>query len=110
MIGKRLRDLFRANLNALLERMRERDAEAPLADEPPQHPPGWRREIAQHYANLELAYGSDFVAVKKQYRKLMSRYHPDRHGSDPEKAEVANRLAAELTRSYEALAEHLRAE
>lgn len=115
-IGRRFYEVLRANLNALLDRAaereragaREREAfDDPLAGDESRRPPGWDREIAQHYANLELPYGADLGAVKKQYRRLMARYHPDRHHRDPEKAAVANRLAAELTRSYDALVEHL---
>lgn len=111
-IGRRFYDLLRANLNALLDRAAERERRAdrgepdPLADDQ-SPPPGWDKEIAQHYANLELPYGAGLDEVKKQYRRLMARYHPDRHHRDPRKSEVANRLAAELTRSYDALVEHL---
>jgi DnaJ-domain-containing protein 1 len=112
-LGARLLNLLRAELNALAdraarrERAREEGGPDPLEDDAASHPPGWKREIAQHYANLELPYGANLATVKTQYRRLMGRYHPDRHHRDPQKAEVANRLAAELTRSYEALQRHL---
>lgn len=105
-IGRRLYEVLRANLNALLDRAAGSEPRPPPP--PPEATgPGWDREIAQHYANLELPYGADLPAVKRQYRKLMSRYHPDRHHRDAKKAEIANRLAAELTRSYEALVKYL---
>jgi DnaJ-domain-containing protein 1 len=110
-LATRLLRLLRAELNALAERAvrgdraREEGGAEPLAED--EVPLGWDREIAQHYANLELPYGADWPTVKRQYRRLMARYHPDRHQKDPEKAAVANRLAAELTRAYEALEAHL---
>ena len=56
---------------------------------------------------LELPMGSDLAAVKSQYRKLMGRYHPDRHHRDPDKLEISNRLAAEITRAYDTVVAHL---
>jgi DnaJ-domain-containing protein 1 len=109
-IGRRFFDLLRANLNALLDRAGERQRRAPHDDterEEEERPANWDPAVAQHYANLELPYGADLDTVKKQYRRLMSRYHPDRHQQSPEKQETANRLAAELTRSYDALVQHL---
>ncbi len=63
--------------------------------------------IARAYARLEVPEGSDLKTVKKGYRKMMRRYHPDRHGSDPDKARIANEVAAALTDAYDTLVEHL---
>ncbi len=59
--------------------------------------------LAGYYANLELPYGADRESVRKSWKRLMKRYHPDRHSSDPEKNKVANELCAELTRAYQEL-------
>ena len=103
-LGERLLEALRANLNDLLERARARrhgERDAASTDAAPRG--GEDRAVAQAYANLELEPGSDLATAKKQYRRLMARYHPDRHHRDPQKAEVANRLAAELTRAYDTI-------
>ncbi len=117
--GKRFIDAIRANLNDLLDRARERDrmsdaererrADEALRDDDDDAYSGdpRLRKIAQAYANLELPMDSELPAVKSQYRKLMGRYHPDKHHRDAEKAEVANRLAAELTKAYDTVVAYL---
>ena len=59
--------------------------------------------LAGYYANLELPYGADMVAVKTAWKGLMKLYHPDRHSQYPAKRRVANALSAELTRAYQEL-------
>jgi DnaJ-domain-containing protein 1 len=72
----------------------------------PWSPPG--DPIAKAYAALEVPPGSNFETVRKAYRNLMRKYHPDRHTSSPEKQKAANELAQKLTASYEILEKHLR--
>ncbi len=64
-------------------------------------------EIQRFYANLELPVGASVEEVKAAYRRLMRRYHPDRHASDPERAVLANNLAQQLRTAYEALLAYL---
>jgi len=45
--------------------------------------------------------------VRRAYRELMSRYHPDKHLGDPERHKAATELAQSLTRAYSALVTHL---
>ena len=59
--------------------------------------------LAAYFANLEIPYGSDVATVKKAWKKMMKKYHPDLHSSDPDKRNVANRLCAELTHAYKEL-------
>lgn len=63
--------------------------------------------IRKAYARLEVPVGSDLATVKKAYRAGMRRYHPDRHGDDPDKSRAANTVAAGLTDAYDTLVEHL---
>ena len=63
--------------------------------------------LAGLYANLEVPYGSDLDLVRQSWRRLVKKYHPDRHGSDPERRRVATELTAELTRAYRELEEIL---
>jgi len=64
-------------------------------------------EIAGYYANLEAPYGADLQTVKKSWKRLLQKYHPDLHSRDPEKRRVALELSQGLNRAYEALKEHL---
>jgi len=57
-------------------------------------------ELTKAYASLELEKGADIETVKAQYRKLIRRYHPDRHVGDPEKHAAALELAQKLTKAY----------
>ena len=64
--------------------------------------------ITRAYASLEVKPGSDFDTVRKAYRGMMRKYHPDRHTSSPEKQKAANELAQKLTDAYKTLERHLR--
>ena len=66
-----------------------------------------KKQLLQFYANLELAPGASLEDVKRAYRELIKRYHPDRHASDPERARIATELVQSLTKAYEALTKHL---
>ncbi|HCV26145.1 MAG TPA: J domain-containing protein [Candidatus Latescibacteria bacterium] len=61
-------------------------------------------ELAGYYVNLEIPYGSDLPTVRTAWKRMMKTYHPDLHGDDPQKRQVAGELTAELTRAYQALA------
>lgn len=64
-------------------------------------------DIRRYYANLELPIGAPLGEVKAAYRRLMRRYHPDRHQNDPDRARAANELAQRLREAYEGLTRHL---
>ena len=73
----------------------------------PATPPPRRSDdaaIRQAYAALEIAPGSDFEAVRKAYRTLMRKYHPDLHKGHPD----ANKVAQGLTDAYKLLEKKLR--
>lgn len=65
------------------------------------------KNLHQYYANLEVPFGADRETVKKAYRALLRRYHPDKHSGDPEREAVATRLTQELTRAYDAICAYL---
>lgn len=65
------------------------------------------KQISQYYANLELKPGASIEDVRRAYRELMKRYHPDKHATDPELHRSATELAQSLTQAYTALIEHL---
>ena len=58
-------------------------------------------ELRLAYAALEVPHGADFATVRKSYRALMRKYHPDRHAASPEKQKTATELAQKLTQAYE---------
>jgi DnaJ-domain-containing protein 1 len=59
--------------------------------------------LAQLYAQLECPYGSDIATVRKHYRALMLKYHPDMHSGKPEKQRIATELTQRLTMAYNEL-------
>jgi DnaJ-domain-containing protein 1 len=162
-LGKRLIDLARANLNALLEkvetsvdeltdeeleaelerrrarRRREEDERklresaeeaararatqrgqtprasapraAPRTSPPPRRPsplPSKEKRLRELYSQLEVPYGADFEEVKKSFRRLMRKYHPDLHVGNPAKHKAATQLTMSLTVAYNELEAHLK--
>jgi DnaJ-domain-containing protein 1 len=63
--------------------------------------------LARLYAQLECPYGSDFSTVRKHYRRLMRKYHPDMHAGDAKKQRLATDLSQRLTQAYNELRRHL---
>ena len=57
-------------------------------------------ELRRAYAALEVPSGADFATVRKSYRALMRKYHPDRHAGSPDKQKAATELAQKLTLAY----------
>ena len=84
----------------------------PRSAPPPRSPPprtaAGDDAIRKAYAALEVPAGSDFETVKKSYRRLMRKYHPDLHTGAPEKARAATDLTQRLTQAYKTLEKHLR--
>jgi DnaJ-class molecular chaperone len=65
-------------------------------------------ELRLAYAALEVPYGADFATVRKSYRALMRKYHPDRHTGSPEKQKAATELAQKLTLAYDMIQKRAR--
>ncbi|MCB9554697.1 MAG: J domain-containing protein [Deltaproteobacteria bacterium] len=63
--------------------------------------------LAQLYAQLECPNGSDLETVRKHYRQMMRRYHPDVHTKDPERHKLATELSQKLTEVYNELRREL---
>lgn len=64
-------------------------------------------EVRAWYGNLELPIGASADEVKAAYRRLMRRYHPDKHALDPAQAKVATEVAQRLRTAYDGLMAHL---
>lgn len=59
-----------------------------------------KEELRQDFANLEVPFGASFEAVKKSYRELLRKYHPDKHSGDPGKQKNATEITQRLNNSY----------
>jgi len=57
-------------------------------------------DVVNHYGILDVSPSADEAAVKKAYRKLVLKWHPDKHPSDREQAEVKIRA---INEAYEVL-------
>jgi len=75
---------------------------------PPRRTAAGDEAIRRAYAALEVPAGSDFEAVKRSYRRLMRKYHPDLNAGSPERQKAATDLAQRLTEAYKTLEKHLR--
>jgi len=64
--------------------------------------------VQKAYAVLEVRQGADFETVRRSYRTLMRKYHPDHHTGSPEKQKAANDIAQGLTEAYKLLEKKLR--
>lgn len=99
---KKLADLSDQEL--LQERDRRRTKQT--SDDPR---PTWKR-VKQYLANLELGPGATWPDVERAYKRLLERYHPDKHQTDPDRHRVAQELTESLTSAYQALRRYFRAE
>ncbi len=57
------------------------------------------QKLAQYYANLELPFKAPMDEVKKAWKKLLLKYHPDKH-ADAEKNKTATLLTQKLNEAY----------
>ena len=64
--------------------------------------------LRRAYAALEVPFGSDFATVRKSYRILMRKYHPDRHAGSPDKQKAATELAQKLSAAYQLIEQRSR--
>lgn len=60
------------------------------------------KDLARHYKTLGVEYGADLITLKKSYRQLMRKYHPDLH-QDPKKKKAATELTMKIATAYEAI-------
>ncbi|MCA9681148.1 MAG: DnaJ domain-containing protein [Myxococcales bacterium] len=66
-----------------------------------------QRDLEGWYRTLELPVGSDVASVRKSYRRLMAKYHPDKYASDPDKYAAATEVARKITVAYDGIKTHL---
>jgi DnaJ-domain-containing protein 1 len=63
------------------------------------------REIENWHRTLEVPIGADFDTIRKSYRRLMAKYHPDKYASDPEKYAAATEVTRKIAGAYNGLKE-----
>ena len=54
-------------------------------------------DVRRAFAALELPLTATAAEIARACRRLMSRYHPDRHAADPERELLATELSRRLT-------------
>ena len=54
----------------------------------------------KYYKIIELEYGSDFNSIKKSYKKLLKKYHPDLFQNKPEKLKSAQEVTRQINEAY----------
>lgn len=59
-----------------------------------------RETLRRDYDILEVPYGAPLESVKKSYKRLLRRYHPDRNADDPEKLKAATEITKKINVSY----------
>jgi DnaJ-domain-containing protein 1 len=87
---------------------RKRPSTPPPRSAPPRRTAAGDDAIRKSYAALEVPPGSDFETVRRSYRRMMRKYHPDLHGGSPDKQRAATDLTQRLTEAYKTLERHLR--
>lgn len=65
-----------------------------------------REQREQWFRTLELDPTADFATVRKSYRRLVAKYHPDRHANDPERYKAATEVSRRITEAYDGLRDH----
>jgi DnaJ-domain-containing protein 1 len=99
---KRLFNIARSEFNDLVQKNKSADAPLPEPDffETRQEESD---PLAKYYANLEIPVGSDRDTIKTAWKTQMKKYHPDLHGSDPKKKQIAEELTRQLNEAYRIL-------
>lgn len=93
-VRRRLEAFVRASESAMLEGRSPLDAT-------------YQQQVRQWYARLELPLGAGPDEVRRAFRDLMRKYHPDRFAGDPETEALATRISQELMVAQEGLLRHL---
>ena len=54
----------------------------------------------KYYQILELEYGADFQEIKKAYKRLLKKYHPDLFINNQTKQQTALKLTKKINEAY----------
>ncbi len=72
------------------EESRDRRYEPEFADQ----------SLRKEYATLEVAFAAPFADVRRSYKRLLHKYHPDRFSGDAEKQTLANEVTQRLNEAF----------
>jgi DnaJ-domain-containing protein 1 len=72
----------------------------PGSSGPRNAPPPPAGPEAGYYAALELPAGASFEDIKRAYKTLMKKYHPDRFHNEPQKKQFAEAVTQKLNEAY----------
>lgn len=61
------------------------------------------RDVENWHRTLEVPVGADFDTIRKSYRRLIAKYHPDKYASDPDKYAAATEVTRKITGAYNGL-------
>lgn len=61
------------------------------------------RDVQDWHRTLEVPMGADFDTIRRSYRRLVSKYHPDKYASDPDKYAAATEVTRKITSAYNGL-------
>ncbi len=64
-----------------------------------------KANLSRDYANLELTPAAPTADIKRQYKKLLVKYHPDKFADNVEKQKIATELSTRLNESYDRIME-----
>lgn len=56
--------------------------------------------LRKDYATLEVAFAAPFADVRRSYKRLLHKYHPDRFSGDAEKQTLANEVTQRLNEAF----------
>jgi DnaJ-domain-containing protein 1 len=58
------------------------------------------QSLRKDYATLEVAFAAPFADVRRSYKRLLHKYHPDRFSDDAEKQTLANEVTQRLNEAF----------
>lgn len=57
--------------------------------------------LRRDFRNLEVRVGAPLPEVQRNYKRLMTAFHPDRHSSDPVRLQTATEVTKKLNQSFQ---------
>lgn len=66
-------------------------------------------DLRPDYATLEVPFGSDIEVVKRAYKTMILRYHPDKFAGNPDKQRIATEITQKVNQSFERIRTRLEA-
>ena len=58
------------------------------------------QSLKRDYATLEVGFAAPFSEVRKSYKRLLHKYHPDRFSGDDAKQALANEVTQRLNDAF----------